>query len=176
MARFTLLEVALFSEDRGRLSLLPAPEGRLPVELPDGGVMAVSLTFRVGEQTEGLAYEEERRRDGQVVMTSRHLLGGFRPGGPYEIRLPAERLPVGRANCATYEVTGRFVDAEGHELARERQSFELVHRSPHEWHGARRSHHRAATAAASPWAAGSAGRSGPEHSPWKGDGHGHPAQ
>ncbi|WP_405861687.1 hypothetical protein OG361_40035 [Streptomyces sp. NBC_00090] len=128
MALFELLNVALTSEEWGTHIVPPDARGGEPVELPEGAVLTVALTFRVAEAIDGLAVEETRRYGGNVIGTTRTALGGFRAGGPYEIQLPSERLPVGRASCGTYEVTARFVAADGRELARESHRFRIVHR------------------------------------------------
>ncbi|MFI8766580.1 hypothetical protein ACIGN6_16885 [Streptomyces sp. NPDC053792] len=127
MALFELMALALVPEERGARTLSPDLRGGEPVELPEGATVSVALTFRLAENVDGLAFEETRSYAGQVIGTTRTALGGFRAGGPYEIRLPPERLPVGRANCGTYEVSGRFVDADGHVLAWETHRFRLVH-------------------------------------------------
>ncbi|MFG2292260.1 hypothetical protein [Streptomyces sp. NPDC048603] len=124
---FELVDVALQSEELGRLTVplsAPAPG---PFELPEGAVVSVALTFHLREAVDGLCFVDTRRREGRVVARTRTALGSFRPGGPYEILLPAERLPVGRAECGTYEVTGTFVDAEGRELSQESHRFRIVH-------------------------------------------------
>ncbi|MER5207776.1 hypothetical protein [Streptomyces sp. NPDC002825] len=127
MALFELLEVTLAPDDRG--SRMPSPDLREieDLELPEGATVSLALTFRLAEEVDGLVFEETRRYAGDVIGTQRTTLGGFRAGGPYEIRLPPERLPVGRANCGTYEVEGRFLDAEGRVLGREDHRFRLVH-------------------------------------------------
>ncbi|MGW0122048.1 hypothetical protein [Streptomyces sp. NPDC003327] len=138
---FTLLDVSLYTDELGRLAV---PLARLrgggaeppTLDLPEGAVLGVGLRFRLGRDVDGLAFEETRTRawalsvEGESLSATRTVLGGFRAGGPYELRLPPERLPVGREGCAVYEVTGRFTDGEGHELARERHRFRVVHRSP----------------------------------------------
>jgi hypothetical protein len=126
MAPFELWHVRLAPDDRGT-GVLPLDGEGDPVELPEGGTISVALTFRVGEEVDGLVFEETRRYAGKVIGTTRTTLGGYRAGGPYEVHLPPERLPVGRANCGVYEVTGRFTDSEGRVLGRERHRFRLVH-------------------------------------------------
>ncbi|MEW2413159.1 hypothetical protein AB0953_05485 [Streptomyces sp. NPDC046866] len=126
---FRLVGVALLSEEFGRLDVpLEAPaDGTVPdpFDLPHGAVVTLALTFRSAVDVDGLVYTETRVHRGQVLSTTRTALGGFRAGGPYEIRMPPERLPNGRAVGNTYEVTGTFSDAAGHELARERHRFRL---------------------------------------------------
>ncbi|MFJ3584649.1 hypothetical protein ACIPPS_20820 [Streptomyces sp. NPDC090127] len=129
MAVFELMDVALVSDEFGRFPVPLGTERPEAVELPEGAVVGVALTFRTDEGVDGLSFEEERSHAGNLIATAHNVLGGFRAGGPYEIQLPAERLPVGRG-CGTYEVTGRFLDAEGRELARESHRFRIVHRTP----------------------------------------------
>ncbi|MFF6776971.1 hypothetical protein ACFY8W_25950 [Streptomyces sp. NPDC012637] len=148
MAVFELLDVTLVSDEFDRLALPLDPDpDREPVDLPEGAVVSVSLSFRVGEELRGLTFEEERGRYGVVVAATRHVLGGFRAGGPYELQLPAVRMPVGRANCGAYVATGRFTDAEGRELARESHTFRIVHRPPGETPAPHHRHRRSVTAA-----------------------------
>ncbi|MER5311314.1 hypothetical protein ABT034_26395 [Streptomyces sp. NPDC002773] len=114
---FTLLDISLYTEEPDRrvvtLRGLDAPE---TPEIPEGAVLSVGLTFRLGREIEGVAFEDSRVREGKVLATVRTVLGGFRAGGPYEVRLPPERLPVGRAHRGVYELTGRFTDGDGREL------------------------------------------------------------
>ncbi|MFE5793145.1 hypothetical protein ACFQ8C_11290 [Streptomyces sp. NPDC056503] len=126
---FRLLDVSLHTEERGRLPVaLGSGSGRAaPLVLPEGSVVSVGLTFRLDREVDGLTFEAERARDGLVLATTRTLLGGFRSGGPYEVRLPPERMPVGRSHCGLYEVTGRLTDGRGRELAREAHHVRLVH-------------------------------------------------
>ncbi|WP_137990788.1 hypothetical protein [Streptomyces vilmorinianum] len=150
MAVFELMGVALVSDELGRVAVPLDTGGREVVDLPEGAVVSVALTFRVGEEVDGLAFEEERWRAGHLVATTRSALGGFRPGGPYEIELPAERLPVGRASCGTYDVRGRFTDAEDRELARESHRLRIVHQRPSAAPRGVRRRHRSTTAAQAP--------------------------
>ncbi|MFD0367952.1 hypothetical protein [Streptomyces sp. NPDC059071] len=148
MVIFELLDVTLVSDEFDRLALPLDPDpDRGPVDVPEGAVVSLSLSFRVGEELRGLTFDEERRRGGDVVAATRHVLGGFRAGGPYELQLPAVRMPVGRAHCGTYEVTGRFADGEGRELARESHGFRIVHRPPYETSAPHHRHRRSTTAA-----------------------------
>ncbi|SEB96367.1 hypothetical protein [Streptomyces sp. TLI_105] len=126
MAPFELMRVSLAQEERGT-AVLPLDGDGDPVELPEGGTISVALAFRVGEAVDGLVFEETRRYAGRVIATTRTTLGGYRAGGPYEVHLPPERLPVGRANCGVYEVTGRFTDSTGRVIGREHHRFRLVH-------------------------------------------------
>ncbi|MEU0398792.1 hypothetical protein ABZ318_00795 [Streptomyces sp. NPDC006197] len=126
MAPFELTRVSLAQEERGT-AVLPLDGDGDPVELPEGGTLSLALAFRVGEAVDGLVFEETRRYAGKVIGTTRTTLGGYRAGGPYEVHLPPERLPVGRTNCGVYEVTGRFTDSTGRVLGREHHRFRLVH-------------------------------------------------
>ncbi|MEU6866164.1 hypothetical protein ABZ924_23380 [Streptomyces sp. NPDC046876] len=126
---FRLVRIALLSEEFGEMDVpLEAPaDGTVPdpFDLPHGAVVTLALVFRTAVDIDGLAYTETRVRDGAVLSTVRTALGGYRAGGPYEIRMPPERLPNGRSVGNTYEVTGTFSDASGHELATERHRFRL---------------------------------------------------
>ncbi|MFI8823479.1 hypothetical protein [Streptomyces sp. NPDC053431] len=137
---FELLDVSLHTEELGRVAV-PLDHGgghgtgkREPLVLPEGAVVSVGLTFRLEREIDGLAFEDTRMWDGVVLASTRTVLGGFRPGGPYEVRLPQERMPVGRAHCGVYEVTGRFTDGEGRELAVEQHDLRIEHQTapPHE--------------------------------------------
>ncbi|MGW4051398.1 hypothetical protein ACWENA_11250 [Streptomyces sp. NPDC004779] len=124
-----LLDVSLHTEERGRL---PVPLGggaveAVPPALAEGTVVSVGLTFRLGREVDALTFEEVCARDGRVLETTRTLLGGFRRGGPYEVWLPPRRMPVGRAHCGLYRITGRLTDGDGRELAREDHHVRLVH-------------------------------------------------
>lgn len=122
-----LLDVSLHTEEQGRLPV--ALGGGAPLVLGEGTVVSVGLTFRLGGEVDGLTFEEERARDGRILSTTRTLLGDFRRGGPYEVWLPPQRMPVGRAHCGVYRMTGRLTDATGRELAREDHDLRLVHLS-----------------------------------------------
>ncbi|MEV8530586.1 hypothetical protein [Streptomyces sp. NPDC051211] len=125
---FELVDVALLSDDLGRVSVPLAGGGEAgPFELHEGAVMTVALTFRLHQAVDGLTFTDTRRREGFTISSSPVALGSFRPGGPYEVHLPAERLPVGRAVCGVYEVTGVFTDGAGRELSREVHRFRIVH-------------------------------------------------
>ncbi|MFF1512211.1 hypothetical protein [Streptomyces sp. NPDC058326] len=115
---FELLDISLYTEepDRRVVSLRAGDAPETP-EIPEGAVLSVGLTFRLGREIEGVAFEDSRVREGTVLATVRTVLGGFRTGGPYEVRLPQERLPVGRAHRGVYELTGRFTAGDGRELA-----------------------------------------------------------
>ncbi|MGW6393259.1 hypothetical protein ACWFR1_22725 [Streptomyces sp. NPDC055103] len=130
MARFELLDVALASDEWDMRTLSLDTRGGEPLVLCEGAVISVVLTFRVKGAVDGLTPEETRRYGGNVIGTTRTALGGFRTGGPYELRLPPERMPLGRANCGTYEVTGRFIDPDGRELTRESHRFRITPRPP----------------------------------------------
>ncbi|MFE7511315.1 hypothetical protein ACFU8I_08830 [Streptomyces sp. NPDC057540] len=112
-------------DERGVEAL--APDARsATVALSEGTMVSVTLGFRVSEAIDGLVFEETRRRAGRVVSCTRTTLGGYRAGGPYEVQLPAERLPGGRAERGVYEITGRFMDSRGRTLGLEHHSFRLV--------------------------------------------------
>ncbi|MDV9190011.1 hypothetical protein R6L23_17645 [Streptomyces sp. SR27] len=134
MKDFELLDLSLHTEEHGRLEVpLPdaggpgAPRAAQPVALPEGAVLSIGLVFRLGREIDGVTFEDTHLRDGRVIAARTTMLGGFRAGGPYEVRLPPERLPVGRAHCGVHEMTGRFTDAEGHELAVEHHRLRIVH-------------------------------------------------
>ncbi|MEU6932919.1 hypothetical protein [Streptomyces sp. NPDC046374] len=130
MDGFELVDFSLHAEELGRLEVdLPGGADRMPLPLPEGAVVTVGITFRLGRDIDGLAFEETRTMDGTVLSTARTVLGGFRTGGPYEVRLPPERLPVGRAHCGVYEVTCRFTDGDGRELAALHHRMRLVHQT-----------------------------------------------
>ncbi|MEU2117406.1 hypothetical protein ABZ567_17515 [Streptomyces sp. NPDC016459] len=115
---FELLDISLYTEEPDRrvvpLRGLDAPD---TPEIPEGAVVSVGLTFRLGREIVGLAFEDSRVHEGLVLATVRTVLGGFRAGGPYEVRLQPERLSVGRVHRGVYELTGRFTDGDGRELA-----------------------------------------------------------
>ncbi|MFI8521859.1 hypothetical protein ACIGEZ_29190 [Streptomyces sp. NPDC085481] len=136
MKGFELLDVSLYTEEAGRIEVpQEGPAADEPIVLPEGVVVSVGLTFRLGDEIDGLAFEDTRARAGAKVASTRTALGGFRAGGPYEVRLPSERLPVGKASCGTYEVTGRVVDEDGRALAEERHRIRIEHLSgaPEPW-------------------------------------------
>ncbi|MFF6883994.1 hypothetical protein ACFY9F_12490 [Streptomyces sp. NPDC012421] len=126
---FSLLDVSLHTEERGRLpvALGGGAADAVPLVLAEGTVVSLGLTFRLGLEVDALTFVEERARDGRVLATTRTLLGGFRRGGPYEVWLPPQRMPVGKAHCGLYLVTGRVTDGRGRELAREDHHVRLVH-------------------------------------------------
>ncbi|MEU2078267.1 hypothetical protein [Streptomyces sp. NPDC013489] len=126
-----LMELTLVSDALGTFTVpLGGPGRDIPYELPGGAVVSIVLTFRLGTDTDGLIFETIRVGEGEQPVTRRNALGSFRTGGPYEIRLPPERLPLGRAHCGTYDVTARMSDAAGIEHARVKHRFTLVHRLP----------------------------------------------
>ncbi|MFD8012969.1 hypothetical protein [Streptomyces sp. NPDC058955] len=126
-----LLDVSLHTEEQGRLpvALGGGAVDAAPLVLGEGTVVSLGLTFRLGGEVDGLTFEEERARDGRVLATTRTLLGDFRRGGPYEVWLPPQRMPVGRAHCGVYRMSGRLTDGAGRELAREDHALRLVHLS-----------------------------------------------
>ncbi|MEU3607721.1 hypothetical protein AB0E83_20085 [Streptomyces sp. NPDC035033] len=125
---FRLLDVSLHTEELGRLGVpLGGPGSGEPLVLAEGTVVSLGLTFRLGTDIDGLAFEEEQARGGRVLATTRTVLGGFRSGGPYEVWLPSRRMPVGRAHLGLYRITGRLTDGRGRELAREAHDVCLVH-------------------------------------------------
>ncbi|MFI8966458.1 hypothetical protein ACIGO8_30595 [Streptomyces sp. NPDC053493] len=128
MTDFELVDVSLYSDELGRVEVpLRDPAGAEPLDVPEGAVVSVGLTFRLGREIDGLVFEDTRSKDDVVLAATRTVLGGFRPGGPYEVRLPPERLPVGRAHCGVYDVAGRFTDGDGRELAVEHHRLSLTH-------------------------------------------------
>ncbi|MET7758114.1 hypothetical protein ABZT27_25935 [Streptomyces sp. NPDC005389] len=124
-----LLGLALVSDELGTFTVpLEGAGADIPYELPEGAVVSVALTFRLAADTDGLLFETVRVGEGEEPVARRIALGSFRAGGPYEIRLPPERLPLGRAHRGTYDVTARMSDAAGTEHARVEHRFTLVHR------------------------------------------------
>lgn len=131
MNGFELVDFSVHAEDLGRLEVpLQGATDRVTLVLPEGAVVNLGLTFRLGQDIDGLTFEETRVREGAEVSSTRTALGGYRTGGPYEVRLPAERLPVGHAHRGVYAVTSRFTDGDGHELATVHHRMRLVHPTP----------------------------------------------
>ncbi len=132
--QFELLGVSLQAEGREEIDVpLPVSGGEsvampraAPFALKEGAEIRITLAFRLGTAVEGLKFMDMRQRQGAVVSTSEVLLGGYRPGGPYEVVLPPERLPIGHLARDTYEVTGTFVDSDGHVLGHERHTFVIT--------------------------------------------------
>lgn len=135
--QFELLSVTLHSEgcdDRvdDHVVALPAPgESEAvpkspPFTLKEGSDIRITLVFRTGRDIEGLKFVDVRKRQGAVVSRNEVMLGSYRPGGPYELALPLERLPIGHLARDTYEVTGMFVDADDNVLGYETHSFEIT--------------------------------------------------
>ncbi|WP_030204591.1 hypothetical protein [Streptomyces sp. NRRL S-87] len=125
---FELLDISVIPEglDRIRIPLGPGPVRR-PVELPEGAVVTVALTFRLGTDVDGLTFTDTRSSEGRVTASTQTPLGGFRAGGPYEIHLRPERLPKSRTGGdVTYDVTGVFTDGSGRVLASEYHGFRIV--------------------------------------------------
>lgn len=129
--RVELMELSLVSDTLGTFTVpLDGPGAAVPYELPEGTVVSIALTFRIGADTDGLVFETLRTREGEPPVARRTVLGSFRAGGPYEVLLPPERLPVGRAHCGTYRLTGCMRDAAGREHAEVKHRFTVVHRRP----------------------------------------------
>ncbi|MEU2392710.1 hypothetical protein [Streptomyces sp. NPDC007369] len=116
---FQLVDMALLTDDEACTggSDSPRPQRSEPVELPEGALVTLCLVFRLGRDVDGLAYTETRVRDGTVEAAHETQLGSFRAGGPYEIHLQPERLPMGHAAFGTYEVHGVFTDRHRRPLA-----------------------------------------------------------
>ncbi|MFF5923784.1 hypothetical protein ACFY8C_36500 [Streptomyces flavochromogenes] len=126
-----LTELAFVSDELGTFTVpLDGEAAGLSHELPEGAVVSIALTFRLGADTDGLVFETVRVGQGEEPVARRAALGGFRAGGPYEIRLPPERLPLGRAHCGTYDMTARLSDVAGIEHAQVKHRFTLVRRLP----------------------------------------------
>ncbi|WP_159041666.1 hypothetical protein [Streptomyces aureus] len=126
-----LMELAVVSDELGTFTVpLEGPDADVPHELPEGAVVSIALTFRLGADTNGLVFETVRVGEGEEPVARRAALGSFRAGGPYEIRLPPERLPLGRAHCGMYDVTARMSDVAGVEHAQVKHRFTLVRRLP----------------------------------------------
>lgn len=131
--QFELLGVTLHAEGHeDHVVALPGPgESEAvpkspPFTLKEGSDIRITLVFRTGRDIEGLKFVDVRKRHGAVVGMSEVMLGSYRPGGPYELALPLERLPIGHLARDTYEVTGTFVDAHDNVLGRETHSFEIT--------------------------------------------------
>ncbi|NXY94716.1 hypothetical protein HYE82_09990 [Streptomyces sp. BR123] len=114
---FQLVNMALLTEGQECTGTGPRPERPDPVELPEGALVTLCLVFRLGRDVDGLTYTETRVRDGTVEAAQETQLGGFRAGGPYEIHLQPERLPMGHAAFGIYEVHGVFTDRHRRPLA-----------------------------------------------------------
>lgn len=130
---FELLSVTLQAEGYDEMAVaLPAPDESGAVSQPppfpirEGTDIRITLVFRIGRAVEGLKYVDLRKRQGSEVSRTEVLLGSYRPGGPYELTLPPERLPIGHLARDTYEVTGTFVDADDNVLGHETHSFEIT--------------------------------------------------
>ncbi|MER7463175.1 hypothetical protein [Streptomyces sp. NPDC097981] len=129
---FELLDVGLLTGEDGE-TVIHCAEDREVIELTDGTVVTLALVFRLGRDTDGLAYTETRLRDdGLATSPSVTHLGGFRAGGPYEVRLPPEHLPSGPAACCTYEVHGAFTDRRHRTLATVGRRYRIAHSPGHE--------------------------------------------
>ncbi|WP_274555515.1 hypothetical protein [Streptomyces spiramyceticus] len=122
---FELLGMTLQVEGNGE-QVVPLPSPGIPVELKEGAEIRIGLTFRLGRAVEGLKFVDVRKRHGVVVSMSETMLGCYRPGGPYDVIVPPERLPTGHLARDTYEVTGTFIDADGNILGDETHSFRIT--------------------------------------------------
>ncbi|MFK0257121.1 hypothetical protein [Streptomyces sp. NPDC090445] len=123
---FHLVDMALHAEGEGCPGTGPRPERSDPVELPEGALVTLCIVFRLGRDVDGLAYTETRVRDGTVEAAQETQLGGFRAGGPYEIHLQPERLPMGHAAIGAYEVHGVFTDRHRRPLASAYRRYRIV--------------------------------------------------
>ncbi|AWK12243.1 hypothetical protein SSP531S_37860 [Streptomyces spongiicola] len=132
---FELLSVTIQVEGRPdmHVRLAPPEDGGAgppppPLVLREGSEFRVRLEFAVGSgrDLEGLRFVDERTRQGVTVGHQEILLGDYRRGGPYEIVLPPERLPIGHMARDVYQVTGTFADKDGRLLGCESHSFEIT--------------------------------------------------
>ncbi|MEU2159803.1 hypothetical protein QRN89_31425 [Streptomyces chengbuensis] len=139
-SEFELLGVTIQVEGRPDMPVRLAPaQGPgaepppAPLVLREGSEFRVRLEFAVGagRDLEGLRFIDERTRQGMTVGHQEILLGDYRRGGPYEIVLPPERLPIGHMARDVYQVTGTFADKEGRILGCESHSFEITKDWPH---------------------------------------------
>ncbi|MFD0722873.1 hypothetical protein [Streptomyces globosus] len=126
-ADFELVDMVLLQEEGRPVRIRPAQQSDT-LDLPEGGVVTLSLVFRLGRDVDGLTYTEVRVREGVPGLPCETHLGSFRAGGPYEIRLRPERLPSGHASCGAYEVRGTFTDRRGRLLASAYRRYRV---SPH---------------------------------------------
>ncbi|MFJ3926021.1 hypothetical protein [Streptomyces sp. NPDC090022] len=124
--RFELLSVHLESDCFGRVAVPLDAGDDIPFELPEGALLTVALTFRLERAVDGLVFVDAREVGSCALPVTETPLGSFRAGGPYEVVLPAEKLPAGRLARGTYTVTGTFRDGHGNELARETHRFRLT--------------------------------------------------
>ncbi|CAL9344143.1 hypothetical protein SUDANB120_00327 [Streptomyces sp. enrichment culture] len=129
-ADFELVDMVLLQEEGASVRIRVAQHSDTlePLDLPEGGVVTLSLVFRLGRDVDGLTYTEVRSREGVPGLPCETHLGSFRAGGPYEIRLRPERLPSGHASCGAYEVRGTFTDRRGRLLASAYRRYRV---SPH---------------------------------------------
>ncbi|GFH38160.1 hypothetical protein [Streptomyces pacificus] len=132
---FELLGMTIQVEGRPDMPVrLTPPDGgsagppSAPLVLREGSEFRVRLEFVVGSgrDLEGLRFVDERTRQGVTVGRQEILLGDYRRGGPYEIVLPPERLPIGHMARDVYQVTGTIADKDGRILGRESHSFEIT--------------------------------------------------
>jgi hypothetical protein len=124
ISQFELLSVTLYAEGHDDPLVPPLPGS--PVVLKEGAEIRIKLIFRIGRPVEGLKFVAGRERQGSVVGITEVTLGCYRPGGPYEVVLPPERLPSGHLARDTYQLRGTFVDADRHVLGEESHSFRIA--------------------------------------------------
>ncbi|MFC4611424.1 hypothetical protein ACFO9E_27060 [Streptomyces maoxianensis] len=115
------LDVSLPEPGKSQSTLLEAP-----FALKEGAEVRITLAFRLAQAVERLKFTVVRKRHGAMIGTTEVMLGSYRPGGPYEVVLPPERLPTGRLARDTYQVTGTFTNSDGEELGHEAHCFEIT--------------------------------------------------
>jgi Rho GDP-dissociation inhibitor len=97
-----------------------------PVVLREGTECRAVLTFRVtGSAVESLKVVDVWWKDGVEVARREVLLGDFRADGPYEVVLPAQRMPRGPGAPGLYEARVRMTDADDRIHAEQAYSFEI---------------------------------------------------
>ncbi|TQK49905.1 RHO protein GDP dissociation inhibitor [Streptomyces sp. SLBN-118] len=102
-----------------------------PVKLREGAECRAVLTFRVaGDAVDGLKVVHEWWKGGTEVARREVLLGDFRVGGPYEVVLPAERLPSGPGARGLYEARARLIDDIHRILGEQAYTFEITRMLP----------------------------------------------
>ncbi|MFI8288031.1 hypothetical protein EAO71_33550 [Streptomyces sp. ms191] len=118
-----------FAEPDAPVAVPVAPAGEEPDAFPlrEGIECRAVVEFQVlGRQATGLRVVDRRLRDGVAVGGREVALGDFRHGGPYELSLPPERLPIGPRARGVYEVRVALVDGGDHVLARRVYRFEIT--------------------------------------------------